>query len=314
MLISGQWLNSDALPPEPDPPASLECANVADDIFFGIVDADAIEPKIETRDGDMKPFLGNITMESYGKSNCTGCHARAVINNSGGTTYNTDFMFFPSINVLLQDNNFMTHRVSEPSAMCELPADPAIIEFDLTGGAAGPMVAMQSMDLLVGIEFPENLPDPVISARDFQDHVLPWVRGDVAVALVPDEACEPGLCQVDQLYPPLPGQRWLQLRSAPDLEIGAEMPLFATHIVMAFPDLNCGDIDPLELRLWISDNSQAIYANQVDGGFLQRTLFLLPEPPIMPPDLHHVPTLGRTALSILFMLLLGFGLWASRGR
>ena len=119
---------------------------------------------------------------------------------------------------------------------------------------------------------------------------------------------------MDQLFPPSFGQRWLQLRSVPELEISPEIPLLATHIVMEFPGLNCGAIDPLDLRLWISDNSQAIYANQVDGDFLERTLYLLPAPPIMPPDLPHVPTLNRRALSILTLLLLGFGLWASRGR
>lgn len=315
MLISGQWLNADVLPPEPAPPATPECANVVDDVFIGIVRAEVIEPKVRTSNGDRKPFLGNITMESYGKSNCVGCHSRGDIETSGGAEYNTDFMFWPSVNVLLQDNNFMTHMAGEPAAMCEAAEDPAIIEFDLTGGAAGAMVAKQSMDLLVGIEFPEGLPDPVISAWDIDDNTLPWTHGNVATELLPDTSCDPGLCQADQLFPSPPGQRWLQLLSVPALEIGPEFPLYGTHIVMEFPDLNCGDIDPLDLRLWVSDNSQATFANQVDGDILARTLFLLPEPPIMiDPEYPHVPTLGRTALATLMLLMLGFGLWAGRGR
>jgi len=313
MLISGQWLNSDLLGPEPDPPQSLECINVVDEVFFGIVNGEAIEPKVETRNGLLKPFLGNITMESYGKSNCMGCHSRGVIENSKGGEYNLDFSYYPSVNVALQDVNFMTHRVSEPEIMCEHPNQFAFFEFDLTGGAVGAMTATQEIELLVGIEFPEDLPDPGIFAGDPVDPSLPWDHAGLTTNLVPDNSCSPGSCEVDQLFPSAPGRRWYQLKASPQLLIEPGNSDFATRVSMEFPLARCGDLDPLDIRLWVSDNSQAIYANQVDGDLLSILLDLLPDE--MPPvdiDLEEVPTLSRTALSALVLVLLVIGLWQTR--
>ena len=309
MLISGQWLEGDLLPPEPKPPATLECLNLVEDVFGGIVNPDVIQPKVETSNGGMKPFLGNITMESYGKSNCIGCHSRGSIRNSEGEQYNTDFAYFPSLNVYRQDNNFMTHRVTRPTNMCETPGFPAVLEFDLTGGAAGARVAEQSMNVLLGIEFPENLPDPEVSATDFEDFSQRWTHNGQFTQFIPDPSCSSGSCEVDRALPAEPGQRWLQLRTDPALQFSPDVPLYRTHIILDFPGLTCSDINPLEIRLWVSDDSQSVYANQVDSDNLAATLYLLPEaPPPMDLDYPQVPTLSRNALLALMMVLLLLGL------
>lgn len=311
MMISSQWLRADVLPPETEP---LTCDTVADDIFFGIVNAQAIEPKVATRGGAMRPFLGNITMESYGKSNCIGCHSRARVENSEGDAFNSDFMYFLSLNVAAHDTNFMTWDSAEPTSTCQAPGDPAIVEFDLTAGAANALVAEQAIEMLVGLEFPEDLPDPVISPRDAMDPSMPWVQGENEIMLEPDESCTAGMCQVDTIFPPRPGQRWRQYRSDPAVSIGPETPDLATRLVVEFENLTCEDIDPLDLRIWVSDNSQTAFANQVDGDYLDLTMFLLPEPPPEEIEYHAVPALNRFAILALVLTILGVGIWESRRR
>ena len=41
-----------------------------------------------------RPFLANNSMESYGRSNCNGCHSGATFKNAEGKTLNTDFAWF----------------------------------------------------------------------------------------------------------------------------------------------------------------------------------------------------------------------------
>lgn len=303
MLISSQWLVADALPPEPAPPDTLTCESIADEVFFGIVNAGAIEPKVQSRSGTERPFLGNITMESYTKSNCIGCHARAVLENGGGQEFTSDFMYFLSLNVAEHDNNFMTYMAEDPTSSCELPGDPAIVEFDLLGGASNSNVVAQSLEILVGIEVPDDLPAPVISARDLLDHSLPWTSSGDEVEMPADDSCTPGACEVDLVYAPRDGQTWHQYRSIPAVKVGPKEPQLGTHLVVEFEGLDCADIDPLDLRIWVSDNSQSTYANQVDGDYLDLTLFLLPEPPEPEPELelHAVPVLNRFGLLILGM-------------
>ncbi|MBK1647497.1 hypothetical protein CKO36_02535 [Rhabdochromatium marinum] len=37
----------------------------------------------------MRPYLGNTSMESYGRSNCTGCHKAAAVTPAD-TSFSTD--------------------------------------------------------------------------------------------------------------------------------------------------------------------------------------------------------------------------------
>ena len=90
--------------------------------------------------------------------------------------------------------------------------------------------------------------------------------------------------------------------------------MLATHLVVEFENLTCADIDPLDLRIWVSDNSQTAYANQVDGDYLDLTMFLLPESPPEEIEYHAVPALNRLALLAMVMTLLGVGMWESRRR
>jgi hypothetical protein len=260
----------------------------------------------------MRPFLGNITMESYGKSNCIGCHSRALIDNAEGESYNTDFMYFLSINALQEDVNFLTYMAAEPTTSCEAGGDPAEFAFDLTGAAANAVVAEQSIELLVGIELPEGLPDPMVTAQDILDPGQPWTQGGNTIELLPDASCSPGACQVDLVYPPRPGQRWRQYRSVPALTIGPMDAAFAARVVLEFENLDCAAIDPLDLRLWVSDTSQSVYANQVDGDYLDLTLFLLPEPPGPEFGTTAIPVLDKAGLAVLILALFSIAFRESR--
>ena len=298
MLISGQWLNAAGLPPEPS--GGLSCETVVDTVFFGIVNADIIEPKIQTT-GDLRPFLGNITMESYGKSNCVGCHSRAQIQNSSGTAYNTDFMYFPSIQVARQDNNFMSYMVGQPVSGCRAPEDPAVFAFEFSGAVTNARVVEQTIEVLFGLEFPRSLPDPLITTSDAVNHQLPWEHGGQAIELARDASCEAGACRVDFEFPSRPSRRWAQFRSLPALAIDSGESAFAAHVEVAFEGLTCAEVNPLDLRLWLGDNSQRVYANQVDGDYLDFTLYLLPLPPPPEGGLPAIPALDRWALIILIL-------------
>lgn len=88
-LISSQWGTA---------AFAAGCSNVAGQIFSGIVNDSVILPKIPLGSA-MKPILGNTTMESYDRSNCMGCHAKATFTNSAGTPLSTDLMYFLQLQV-----------------------------------------------------------------------------------------------------------------------------------------------------------------------------------------------------------------------
>lgn len=88
-LISSQW-GTAAIP--------AGCSNVAGLIFAGGVNDAVILPKVAAGTA-MKPVLGNTTMESYDRSNCIGCHAKAAFTNSGSTSLSTDLMYFLQLQV-----------------------------------------------------------------------------------------------------------------------------------------------------------------------------------------------------------------------
>lgn len=89
-LISSQWGTS-AIP--------AGCSNVAGMIASssGVNDA-VILPKVPTG-SQMKSLLANTSMESYDRSNCIGCHAKAAITNTAKAQLSTDFMYFLQLQV-----------------------------------------------------------------------------------------------------------------------------------------------------------------------------------------------------------------------
>jgi MYXO-CTERM domain-containing protein len=90
-LISSQWGTS---------AIAAGCSNVAGQIFSGSVNDSLILPKVQAGTGTaMKPLLGNTTMESYDRSNCIGCHAKATFKNSAGAALSTDLMYFLQLQV-----------------------------------------------------------------------------------------------------------------------------------------------------------------------------------------------------------------------
>ncbi|MBM3667997.1 MAG: hypothetical protein FJW90_11090 [Actinobacteria bacterium] len=95
-LISTQWF---AFPSQPS-----QCENVQS--AFGspqsrekilpqipiMADPGGVGPEVPTR-----PWLGNSSMESYERSNCTGCHSRGGIKNAAGSTISNDFIYFLAV-------------------------------------------------------------------------------------------------------------------------------------------------------------------------------------------------------------------------
>lgn len=51
----------------------------------------------------LRPYLANTSMESYGRSNCIGCHVHAGVKNDAGTKLNTDMMYWLQLEAFPQD-------------------------------------------------------------------------------------------------------------------------------------------------------------------------------------------------------------------
>jgi hypothetical protein len=92
-LISSQWGTS---------AIAAGCSNVATQIagstFKGPVNDSLILPKVAAGSAT-KPLLANTSMESYDRSNCIGCHAKANFTNDSGTALSTDLMYFLQLQV-----------------------------------------------------------------------------------------------------------------------------------------------------------------------------------------------------------------------
>jgi hypothetical protein len=92
-LISSQWGTS---------AFAAGCNNVAAQIsgagFTGPVNDTVILPLVASGSA-MKSLLANTSMESYDRSNCIGCHAKAHISNDNGTALSTDLMYFLQLQV-----------------------------------------------------------------------------------------------------------------------------------------------------------------------------------------------------------------------
>lgn len=84
-LISTQWINQ----------GSMTCQN-------GVAapgrSRDALFPQVfllaDGAEPQLRPYLGNSTMESYGRPNCIGCHIRASIKNAANNGLSTDLMYW----------------------------------------------------------------------------------------------------------------------------------------------------------------------------------------------------------------------------
>jgi len=95
-LISTQWIDQDT---------HTTCQNNQTSIT-------ATDPLPKTpvkgKNGAKRPFLGNTSMESYERSNCTGCHMKGLNTTFGvdGTDYtiNNDFMYWLVLEVPAADN------------------------------------------------------------------------------------------------------------------------------------------------------------------------------------------------------------------
>lgn len=84
-LISTQWINQ----------GSMTCQN-------GVAapgrSREAILPQVfllaNGSEPQLRPYLANSSMESYGRSNCIGCHIQAAIKNAVNTKLSTDLMYW----------------------------------------------------------------------------------------------------------------------------------------------------------------------------------------------------------------------------
>lgn len=84
-LISTQWINQ----------GSRSCQN-------GVAapgrSRDTIFPQVfllaSGKEPQLRPYLANSSMESYGRSNCIGCHVQGSIKNAADATLSTDLMYW----------------------------------------------------------------------------------------------------------------------------------------------------------------------------------------------------------------------------
>jgi hypothetical protein len=93
-VISTQWYTDSGINP-------TDCGNVV-----ASLDKNNIAPLVTIDGGAEKPFLGNTALESYERSNCTGCHAKAKLTHTetvdtgvDTTSYYTDMSYWLEVEV-----------------------------------------------------------------------------------------------------------------------------------------------------------------------------------------------------------------------
>ena len=310
-MISSQWTEESVLPPLPAEPGRGDCANVASRLFDGVVNEDAILPRVTDQRGIDKPFLGNTTMESYQRSNCMGCHTRAGIAQDDGEEQNTDFMYFLSLKTIDRQSNEMIYDLTDERELCAEPAGMPVMEFKLEGVARGSVVPGQSFDLLVAIELPQNVNSPALRARNAQYPSKPWVFNGEPVSFATDPLCTAGDCTADRLFPPADGHRWVQFRSTVPLTATEEAPGFSGLLWFYLPGSDCEEAPGTGYRVWASDDSQYRYANFVDGALVEGkmgTFSSILTSALPWDDINPIPALGPAVLAFLLLALLSTGL------
>jgi hypothetical protein len=93
-LISTQWFAGDnAFPDNCD-------ANQSAKVYSGgNVNESSIRPQVALQDGSTVPYMANTSMESYERSNCMGCHGKAVQAQSDKKGPSTDFVYYLMLEV-----------------------------------------------------------------------------------------------------------------------------------------------------------------------------------------------------------------------
>ena len=89
MLIATQWYSG----------AGSGDINVAPTVRASSNRINIKPPSTKTAATPTLSLVGNTTMETYERSNCTGCHSSSVFKQSDGTQMSTDFMFWMTVEV-----------------------------------------------------------------------------------------------------------------------------------------------------------------------------------------------------------------------
>ena len=289
-IISSQWCTS-AIPAGCDNVAAL----IAGDSLSGPI-MDVILPTDMTPLN--KPFLGNTTMESYDRSNCTGCHAKARITNNAGNTLSTDLMYWLQLEVAEATNNVSGYSLdylgNTPGSQGE-----TVASFRFTRSALDQVTGGQVFDFIFGARLPDCAPMPTV-------HILQHNASNLPPQLdfVP-EACTGGNCPVDRLFPPSPGHRWFQYRSSTPISFDPGLTQFAGTLTLTFPAGTCDTLYGSPMRVWFTDNTERLYGDVVDGALLSGVLNNVMEP---------IPGIGPFGLAVLGVLLLFAGIWWQRRR
>ena len=97
-VIATQWYTDSSINP-------TDCGDVAATLNVS-ANKNNIAPLVTIDGGQTKPFLGNTAMESYERSNCTGCHAKASFSHQETvdtgvetTPYYTDMSYWLEVEV-----------------------------------------------------------------------------------------------------------------------------------------------------------------------------------------------------------------------
>lgn len=307
MLISGQWLKGSALPPPPPPPALPSCVNVALAVAPNLrtdpdgkpINDTVILPQVHIQGGAMKPFLGNTSMESYDRANCAGCHAKAIVKNDKGAILSTDFMYWLSLEVGAPKTNFLSYRIEYVNSQCLEAGARMEATFLLTGALQNSFIADQEFDLVVAIQIPEEVGDPELATNEVHDPTEVWMLNGAPVLFEVDPDCAADSCEVDAVFPPESGMRWVQFRTVNPVSITSNDSNFAGILTYEFPGDSCPPLSENIFQVWVSDSSQQQLGNFVDGDIQSGvfTMFL------------GIPTLGPMGLGALILLLMISGIY-----
>ena len=177
-----------------------------------------------------------------------------------------------------------------------------VAEFLLSGAVQNSIVNPQTFDIVVSIQIPGSVPNPVLTAHHALEPADPWLMDGTPVNFELDLSCAPGACDVDSNFPPVAGTRWVQFRSTAPISMTQDDSLFSSLLRYTFPAGHCDTLNESLFRVWATDSSEQEYGNFVDAALESGRFAPLPNLPV-----QNVPILSVAGLGGLAMLLLLMG-------
>ena len=178
------------------------------------------------------------------------------------------------------------------------PQEETVSSFHFTRSTLRQGTEGRTFDLLLGVRLPECASMPTVHIVQHNASNLPSQLDFVA------EDCLLG-CRVRKLFPAPFGHRWFQYRSATPISLNPGLKQFEGTLTLTFPAGTCDTLSGSPMRIWLSDNTELLFGDVVDGALLSAVVNKVLEP---------IPGMGPFGLAVLGALLLFAGIWWQRRR